>query len=87
LLRLNALAVFEFPILAGLSRKSMVQKLLGSGEEMTLKGTMALNLIALSEGADILRVHDVSEGREMVALYQRLTLCKIKGCPDLDSPT
>lgn len=71
--RLKCLAVFECPILAGLSRKSMVQKLLGDGEEMTLKGTKALNLIALIEGADILRVHDVKEGRETVALFQRLT--------------
>ena len=70
--RLKALSIFERPILAGLSRKSMVAKILGSDTQMSLKGTQALNLIALTEGASILRVHDVREGKEIVDLHERL---------------
>ena len=69
---LKSLQLLERPVLVGLSRKSMISKLLGAGEEAILRGTMALNLIALVEGASILRVHDVKEGKEIAALYQRL---------------
>jgi len=51
----------------------MVAKILGSDTRMSLKGTQALNLIALAEGASILRVHDVREGKEIVDLHERLT--------------
>lgn len=71
--RLRSFDLFEKPILVGLSRKSMISKVLGEGEEAGLRGTMALNLISLIEGASILRVHDVKEGKQIVALYQRLT--------------
>jgi dihydropteroate synthase len=70
--RLKALSIFERPILAGLSRKSMVAKILGSDTQMSLKGTQALNLIALAEGASILRVHDVREGKDIVDLHKLL---------------
>lgn len=60
------------PILAGLSRKSMIYKLLGIGPEDALNGTTALNMAALMNGADILRVHDVREAKECVKLYGQL---------------
>jgi dihydropteroate synthase len=72
--RLRALSIFERPILAGLSRKSMVTKVLGPGAQLALKGTMALNLIALTEGASILRVHDVRATKDIVDLHQRLQI-------------
>ncbi len=72
---LSSLRVFretECPVLAGLSRKSMIWKTLGSSPEEALNGTTALNMAALMNGADILRVHDVAEARECVTLYDKL---------------
>lgn len=60
------------PILAGLSRKSMIWRALGISPEESLNGTIALNMAALTGGADILRVHDVKEAKECVTLYERL---------------
>lgn len=60
------------PILAGLSRKSMIWKTLSSSPEESLNGTTALNMVALMNGADILRVHDVAEAKECVALFNKL---------------
>lgn len=57
------------PVLAGLSRKSMIYKFLGTSADHALNGTTALNMIALSKGASILRVHDVKEAVECVKLY------------------
>jgi len=57
------------PILAGLSRKSTIYKTLGTDAAGALNGTTALNMIALQNGADILRVHDVKEAVECVKLY------------------
>jgi dihydropteroate synthase len=65
---------FGFPILAGISRKSMVNKALGTIPEKALNGTTVLNTIALLNGASILRVHDVKEAKEAVKVvkeYQR----------------
>ncbi|MBL4754378.1 MAG: dihydropteroate synthase [Flavobacteriales bacterium] len=70
--RLGALSILECPILAGISRKGMVQKVFGKDDANALKGTMALNLISLLEGASVLRVHDIKEAKDMVALYSRL---------------
>lgn len=70
--KLKAFDLLSQPILVGLSRKSMISDLLGSNQEQTLKGTMALNLVALIGGASIIRVHDVKEGKEIIATYQRL---------------
>ena len=53
--------LFELPLLVGVSRKSMIYKLLGSTPEEALNGTTALHTIALLKGAHILRVHDVKE--------------------------
>lgn len=72
---LNKLEIFqmlELPILAGVSRKSMIYKTLETSAEFALNGTTSLNTIALLKGAKILRVHDVKEAVECVTLYQQL---------------
>ena len=63
---LEAFHLFGKPILAGLSRKSMIYKKLGITPEESLEGTIALNKIALEKGAKIIRVHDVKEAVELV---------------------
>jgi dihydropteroate synthase len=60
------------PILAGLSRKSMICKILEVSPNDALNGTTALNMIALQNGATILRVHDVKEAVECVKLYEKI---------------
>jgi dihydropteroate synthase len=60
----------KIPILAGLSRKSMIYKTLSIDVSDSLNGTTALNMAALINGADILRVHDVKEAFETVKLYK-----------------
>lgn len=60
------------PILIGLSRKSMIYKLLGTSQEEALNGTTALHMAALMKGANILRVHDVKEAIESVKLFKQL---------------
>lgn len=67
--RLSDFSVAGLPVLAGLSRKSMIWKTLETGPEGALNGTTALNTIALCHGADILRVHDVKEAVETVKLF------------------
>jgi dihydropteroate synthase len=72
---LNELALFSSlgcPILAGLSRKSMIYKSLNASPKDSLNGTTALNMVALLNGANILRVHDVKEAREVVELYLKM---------------
>ena len=72
---LNELKVFGelgCPILAGVSRKSMIWRPLGITPEESLNGTTSLNTIALINGADILRVHDVKEARQCVELVELL---------------
>lgn len=66
------LAIFELPMLIGLSRKSMIYKFLGEGPEEALNGTTVLNTIALQKGANILRVHDVKAAAECIALVTKL---------------
>ncbi len=66
------LNITELPILAGLSRKSMIYKTLHSSSEEALNGTSILNTIALQKGAHILRVHDVKEAMECITLTQQL---------------
>lgn len=63
---------FELPVLAGLSRKSMIYKFLGGGPEQALNGTTTLNTIALMKGANILRVHDVKAAAECIALVTKI---------------
>jgi dihydropteroate synthase len=67
---LNAFNLFELPILAGISRKSMIYKSLNTVPEKALNGTSVLNTIALDKGATILRVHDVKEAVEAIKLYE-----------------
>ena len=61
--------MLELPILAGLSRKSMIYKTLNSTPKEALNGTTVLNTLALTKGASILRVHDVKEAMETIALF------------------
>lgn len=68
----NALKVLEIPLLAGISRKSMIWKTLGINAEAALNGTTALHMIALESGANILRVHDVGEALECIRLWEAL---------------
>lgn len=72
---LEELKIFELPILSGISRKSMIYKLLGSTPHEALNGTSVLNTISLMKGASILRVHDVKECVEVVKVVQS-TLAK-----------
>ena len=62
--------MLEAPILAGLSRKSMIYKTLDSNAQEALNGTTVLNTLALTKGANILRVHDVKEAMETIALFE-----------------
>ncbi|PKP50242.1 MAG: dihydropteroate synthase [Bacteroidetes bacterium HGW-Bacteroidetes-11] len=63
---------FGFPLLAGVSRKSMINKVLQIKPSQALNGTTVLNTIALMNGANILRVHDVKEAVEAVKLFGAL---------------
>ena len=68
--RLEQLAVMNLPLLVGVSRKSMIWKLLDCTPEGALNGTTVLNTIALEKGAAILRVHDVRQAVEAVRLVE-----------------
>ncbi|MBM3421508.1 MAG: dihydropteroate synthase [Bacteroidetes bacterium] len=70
--RLREFHILGLPLLAGVSRKSMIWRTLDSDPGKALNGTTALNMAALMNGADILRVHDVKEARETVILFQKL---------------
>ncbi len=65
---------FELPILAGLSRKSMINKPLNISPKQALNGTTVLNTLALMNGANILRVHDVKEAMEAIKLVEYYNL-------------
>ena len=69
---LENLKILQKPVLAGLSRKSMIYKTLKTTPEASLNGTTALNTIALTKGANILRVHDVKEAAECIKLTSQL---------------
>ncbi len=69
---LSLLEVLGCPVLAGISRKSMIYKTLNTSPLEALNGTSALNMTALMNGAKILRVHDVKKAREVVELYRAL---------------
>lgn len=69
---LDKLSILGRPLLVGLSRKSMIWKTLKTDPAGALNGTTALNTIALLKGADILRVHDVKEAREVIKLFTSL---------------
>ncbi len=69
---LNRFNIFELPLLVGLSRKSMICKTLGVSPEKALHGSGALQMLALKNGADLLRVHDVAEAKEIINLWNNL---------------
>lgn len=71
--RLDSFKVFQLPVMAGLSRKSMIWKALDVKPETSLNGTTVANTLALMGGTDILRVHDVKEAVEAVKIF-----CEIK---------
>jgi dihydropteroate synthase len=71
--QLSALRILGRPILAGLSRKSMIWRTLEVSPEESLDGTTALNMTALLNGASILRVHDVKPAKHCIKLWMRLT--------------
>ncbi len=69
---MERLQVLDLPLLVGISRKSMIFKLLGGDPTTSLNGTTVLNTIALQKGASILRVHDVREAVEACRIYERM---------------
>ncbi len=70
--RLDSFKVFQLPVLAGVSRKSMIYKLLGTKPDEALNGTSIVNTLALMGGADILRVHDVREASEAIRIMNMI---------------
>lgn len=70
--KLDELSSINNPILAGISRKSMIWKTLDTTPENALNGTTALHMIALDKGAKVLRVHDVKEAKECITLFNKL---------------
>lgn len=69
---MEKLNVLELPVLVGISRKSMIHKLLGGDATTSLNGTTVLDTIALMKGASILRVHDVKEAAEAVKIVEAM---------------
>lgn len=70
--RLDSFKVYQLPVMAGLSRKSMIWKALDVKPETALNGTTVANTLALLGGADILRVHDVKEAVEAIKIFCEL---------------
>ena len=69
---MEKLNVMELPVLVGISRKTMIYKLLGGDATTSLNGTSVLDTIALMKGASILRVHDVKEAAEAVKIVEAM---------------
>lgn len=69
---LHVLGILPYPVLAGVSRKSMIYRSLGIPPEEALNGTTALHIVALQQGALLLRVHDVAEAVQVVRLWEQL---------------
>lgn len=67
--QLHTLSILGLPVMVGISRKSMIWKTLGTDPADALQGTTALHLIALQQGAKILRVHDVKPARQTILLW------------------
>ena len=67
---LSLLNIFEIPVLAGLSRKSMINKIVKTKPDEALNGTSVLNTLALQNGANILRVHDIKQAKQAIQLFQ-----------------
>lgn len=73
--RMQELSILELPLLVGISRKSMIYRLLGGTPDTALNGTTVLNTIALMNGTKILRVHDVKEAVEATKIFLELYKC------------
>ncbi|MBR4294254.1 MAG: dihydropteroate synthase [Bacteroidaceae bacterium] len=69
---LEEFSMFDAPVLVGISRKSMITRLLGISPDEALNGTTVLNTVALMKGASVLRVHDVRAAREAVEMFTML---------------
>ena len=69
---MDKLQVLNLPLLVGISRKSMIFKLIGGDPTTSLNGTTALHAISLMKGANILRAHDVKEAAECVKIFNKL---------------
>ena len=72
---LEEFRLFEVPVLVGISRKSMIYKLLEITPDDSLNGTSILNTIALMKGANILRVHDVKPAVESIRIFEKMKAC------------
>jgi dihydropteroate synthase len=70
--KLEEFRIFELPILVGFSRKTMIREVIGTSPHESLNGTTALNMFSLTQGAHILRVHDVKEAVQTVKLYNKI---------------
>lgn len=79
LAHLDELVALGLPVLVGVSRKSMIWRLVGGGPEDALNGTTAIHAIALMKGASILRVHDVKAATEAVKIVGALPTSKPYG--------
>ena len=66
------LLVLDLPVLVGISRKSMIFKLVGGSPDTSLTGTVAINTMSLMKGAGILRVHDVKDAVDTVAVVEKM---------------
>lgn len=71
---LEVFKILKAPILVGMSRKKMIQEVIKSSAEDSLNGTTAVNILALMNGANILRVHDVREAAEAISIYRQYQL-------------
>jgi dihydropteroate synthase len=74
LINLALFRSLRLPVLAGLSRKSMITRLLQINQEDALPATTALHMVALQKGASYLRVHDVKEARQAISLHRQLEI-------------
>lgn len=79
---LDDFRIFELPILIGVSRKSMICKVLETEPKYALNGTTVINTLALQGGANILRVHDVKEAKETVQLFEEFAKADINNWHD-----
>lgn len=71
--KLESFKIIELPLLIGVSRKSMINKLLDVLPNQALNGTTVINTIALQKGANILRVHDVREAKEAISIINKIS--------------
>ncbi|MDR2520496.1 MAG: dihydropteroate synthase [Bacteroidales bacterium OttesenSCG-928-I14] len=70
--QLKQFSIFNLPIVVGISRKTMIREIIKVSTEKALNGTTALNMFALTQGADIIRVHDVKEAVQTIKLYNQI---------------